>query len=403
MRQCAILVGGRGTRLGSLTSNTPKPLLDCGGRPFLAWVLRELSRHGFEDFILLSGHLAEQVDQAIPALKGLVPKPISVRVSREPEEAGTGGALWHARHLLDEQFLLVNGDSWFDTNVSRFVAAPKSDGVGHVLLRKVPDASRYGVVSLQDDHISEFKERGRSGESGIINAGVYALSREAIDTVLPRCSLERDVLPKLAARGSLTGMVMNGYFIDIGTPDDFATATVDIPHRLRRPAVFFDRDGVLNEDHGWVGSRDRFVWMSGAKEAVQLANDLGYHAFVVTNQAGVARGLYTEQDVQDLHVWMTDDVRRSGATLDDLRYCPYHPDGSVAKYSRVSDWRKPEPGMILDLMGKWDVDRRRSILIGDKPSDTEAASRAGISGHLFTGGDLRSCLERTLREASSLR
>ena len=120
-RQCAVLVGGMGTRLGSLTTATPKPLLDCGGRPFLAWVLRELSRFGIEEFILLTGHLSDQLQTFAAELPGLLPKPATVRLSLEPLPAGTGGALWNARNHLDERFLVVNGDSWCDTNLARFI------------------------------------------------------------------------------------------------------------------------------------------------------------------------------------------------------------------------------------------------------------------------------------------
>ena len=123
--------------------------------------------------------------------------------------------------------------------------------------------------------------------------------------------------------------------------------------RLRRPAVFFDRDGVLNHDTGYIFEPSKLKWIDGAREAVKAVNDAGYFAFVVSNQSGVARGLYEESDVRSLHRWMADEMALMGAHIDAFEYCPDHPEGTIERYRRVSDRRKPAPGMITDLLSRF--------------------------------------------------
>jgi D-glycero-D-manno-heptose 1,7-bisphosphate phosphatase len=165
-----------------------------------------------------------------------------------------------------------------------------------------------------------------------------------------------------------------------------------------RPALFLDRDGVLNHDTRYIDFVDQLDIMPGAGRAVARANRAGYLVFIVTNQAGIARGYYSMTDFEAVMAEMRRLLALDGAHIDDVRCAATHPNGIVPEFTRESDWRKPGPGMLLDLMAHWPVDLSRSFLVGDRETDIQAAEAAGISGHLFQGGDLDDFLAPLLKE-----
>jgi D-glycero-D-manno-heptose 1,7-bisphosphate phosphatase len=166
---------------------------------------------------------------------------------------------------------------------------------------------------------------------------------------------------------------------------------------LHRPGVFLDRDGTLNHDTGYVYRIADFQWLPGAANAVRALNAHGYYVFIVTNQSGVARGLYDEATIRDLHDWMNGELRAVGARIDDFRYCPHHPEASVAAYRTACSCRKPAAGMLLNLMGAWPVIREGSIMIGDKESDAAAGTAAGIASAIVPPGGLEAYVEQLLK------
>ena len=382
IRQAVLLIGGMGTRLGERTRETPKPLLPVGGRPFLDWLIDEVRRHGIDDVLLLAGFRSERVVEALDGTAG-------VRMLVEPEPLGTGGALRFAADELDDRFFFLNGDSLFDINLWD-LAAIAPDAEATLAIRPVDDVSRYGCVNLDGHRVLGFEERAAVTGPGLINGGVGVFARRIVDRIPAgvAVSIEGEVYPRMAVDAALCGKAYDAAFIDIGVPDDFDRAQRFVPDLLTRGAVIFDRDGVLNVDHGYVHRPHQVEWIEGAVAAVKRVNDAGLYAFVATNQAGVARGYYPEEQIGVLHRWMAEELATRGAHIDAFIYSPFHPEGAVAAYRRVSDCRKPGPRMLLDLIARFNVDPARAIMIGDRDSDLAAAEAAGIAGRLFAGGNL---------------
>lgn len=168
-----------------------------------------------------------------------------------------------------------------------------------------------------------------------------------------------------------------------------------------RPALFLDRDGTLNVDTGYLYEVEKFEWIEGAIDCIRNFNARDYLVIVVTNQSGIARGYYTEDDMHKLHAFMSEELKAAGAHIDGWYHCPYHPDGTVEAYRKNSFDRKPKPGMLLQAMGEFPIIREQSFLIGDAQRDVEAARAAGVGGFLYQSGNLATFAEWALADFES--
>jgi D-glycero-D-manno-heptose 1,7-bisphosphate phosphatase len=236
IRQACILVGGKGTRLGELTRSIPKPLIEIGdGALFLDIVIEQLARHGFDDIVLLAGYLGDIVRERY---QDRTFGPARIRVVVEAEPRGTAGALVAARNLIAAHFLMLNGDSFFDIDLRALCAAYESMACEALIaLHRVMDASRYGSVVLDGEHVVRFLEKNAAAGAAMINAGIYVLSSSVIDRVgVLSCSMETDIFPVLAAERRLCGRPCEGYFIDIGLPETLQQARRELVGRLHPTA-----------------------------------------------------------------------------------------------------------------------------------------------------------------------
>lgn len=385
IEQAAILVGGKGTRLGELSRNRPKPMQDVGGQPLLEHIIWNLKRFGVRRILLLVGYQGAYIVDHFGDGKGFG---VEIDYSFEDQPLGTGGALRAAEDQLDDAFFFLNGDTIFDFNYDDLaVLTLSSSALIGMALRSVNDIARYGNVRLENDTVTSFSEKSESG-AGLINGGVAVVKREAL-ALFPAApsSLEQDVLPLLVTNGHVCGRRYSGFFIDIGLPKTLDAASRSVPRWRQKKVLFLDRDGVLNKDFGHVATPDRFEWIEGAVATVKTMNDLGILVIVITNQAGIARGYYSEQAFHEFMNWINDELRKGGAHLDAWYYCPHHPDVGSDDYRRECECRKPEPGMLVDAMTDWQVDPARALLVGDKETDLIAARQCGIRALLYREAD----------------
>jgi dTDP-glucose pyrophosphorylase/histidinol phosphatase-like enzyme len=407
IRQAVILAGGKGTRLGAITRTVPKPMLPiAGGRPFLDYLLEMIERHGYQDILLLAGYLGEALEAAYG---GRRTGGATIRVLREPVPLGTAGALTVAREALDPRFLMMNGDAFFDINLRALEQDSHQDGAMATLaLRSVPDAARYGRVIEERGRVVAFLEKDSSQPGpGVINGGVYVLNREILDLVrdLP-CSLEQDVFPTLVQRGQIRGREFDGYFLDIGLPETLEQGHLELPMVRVRPAAFFVRSALASfaeSDSFWP---EGFQWAKGAVEAIRALNDRGYYVCVMSDQSGDLQRTGVAGDGCRLNAAMQERLAPEGTHIDRFYREPEFATGVAPEQAIDAAKRKPDASLLLEAMNEWPIVAERSFFVGVSDGDVEAARIAGISGHVFDGGDLarliHSLLEQSAQDSAAL-
>ena len=405
IRQCAILVGGLGTRLGALTAATPKPLLPCGDRPFLAWLLRELLRFGVEEFLLLTGFWPSEVERAVPAIAAGLPEPVRIVCCAG---AGAGGhrrravpcarAARRAVPAVQRRFLARLQPR---PPARRRGGRDGDDVVGRMVLRRLPDASRYGVVELRRRPGRRVpRAAGRRASPALINAGIYAVrppgAGQRHPGLLAGAGRDAGASPP---QGALRGTVGDGYFIDIGIPEDLARAQTELPAR-HAPAGAVPRPRRRDQRRSWLGRHARAVRAGSPArvEAIRAATDAGWHVFVVTNQSGIARGLYDEAQFAALRGWMIDEIRARRRHRRRSALLPVPPRGEARRpIAGSSDWRKPGAGHAAGpdaRAGSW---TRRAASWSATSRATCKPRKPPVSPPIcFPGGDLLTFIEPLL-------
>ncbi len=382
MKEAIILAGGLGTRLAKTVKDRQKVMAPVGSRPFLDYILLYLEKQGFSKAVLAVSFHNEQIREHY----GWKFKDIELSYSVEKEPLGTGGAIKQALTFCKENYVsVINGDTFFNIDFCDLYKMAEEKNADIVLAaKKMPDCTRHSTLEISEDgKILRFTEKKEQGE-GFINGGVYVIRKDFSES-LPdgKFSFEKEILEK--KNEDLYAVKSDGYFIDMGIPEAYFRANTEIPLLFgidTFPAVFLDRDGVICKEKHHLYKCEDFEFIEGVPDAIEKLREKGYLIFVITNQAGVAKGLYTEDDVNKLHSFMLDKLKDI-THIDGIYYCPYHEEGIVEKYKKVSRDRKPSTGMIekavSDTLKKGiKIDLKNSILVGDKLSDIEAGINAKI-------------------------
>ena len=373
LNQAVILCGGQGKRLNHLTKKTPKPLLKINNTPFIEYLIKNLSRHGIKEIILLCGYLGEKF---VSKYHNKYFSDVKIICIKETKELGTGGAVINAFKKLDKAFYLLNGDTYFDVNLNLLSSQFNSKKYDMLMccaeLNK--DVSRYSKINLNRQTI---KSISTNNKSKYINSGLYIFKRKIFYRKIQKNSLENSILPSIINRKKAQGFIVKkaeNIFIDIGIPKDFKRSSSFFKKNLKKTAVFFDRDGTINKDLGYVHKKKDFIWNKTVFEAIKRLNKKCY-VFIITNQSGIGRGYYNERQVEKLHNWMNDELRKEGAHIDDFFYAPYFRFSKNIKYRKNKFLRKPNSGMILECKKKWEIIENKSFIIGDTDADIDLAKK----------------------------
>jgi len=410
-----IMAGGRGTRISSVASDIPKPMIPIQGKPVLEHEIECLRSQGFTDIIITVSHLAEHIMNYFGDGSSFG---VNISYYVEEQPLGNAGALLKLRSELTEDFLLLNADAVFDIDFNRFAAYHREKG-GLVTLFTHPNSHPYdsGVLIADKNGAVErwlTKEDVRpQWYRNRVNAGLHVLSPKVLemcgisadevgcerDGKIIKADLDRQILKPLCGSGKMFCYDSPEYVKDMGTPDryeavcaDFAAGRVtarNLKHRQR--AVFLDRDGTINKYVGFLRDIDDFELEEGAAQAVKLINGSGSLAIVATNQPVIARGEVTFGELAEIHNKMETLLGKEGAYLDGIYFCPHHPhkgyEGEIPELKIDCGCRKPKAGMLLKAAEELNIDLSRSWMVGDGENDILAGKAAGCRTALIGEGD----------------
>lgn len=375
--EAIILAGGLGTRLRSEVSDVPKAMALINGRPFIEYLLDRLIEGGTKRIIFSLGHKSEFIQSHFESSY----KNCEIVYAIEETQLGTGGAIKNAMSFVtSDHVLVVNGDSLFINDLQGLLQVHLDQQADLTMgLKPMKDIERYGTVDLNDENqIIRFNEK-QPLDFGLINTGNYIFNVEAfLKQDLPeKFSVEKEFFEKKIEELKFVGHASEGYFLDIGIPEDFKKAQLEIgvfPEVDKSWTLFLDRDGVINKkrDNDYVKSVDELEMLPEAAESIAAFSQLFGRVVIVTNQQGIGKGLMTEEDLSSVHAVVAEKVEALGGKIDAFYFAP-----QLA--SENSEMRKPRPGMALKAKEEFpEIDFAKSIMVGDSPSDIEFAKNAGL-------------------------
>ncbi|MCI8512872.1 MAG: HAD-IIIA family hydrolase [Lachnospiraceae bacterium] len=404
--QAVIMAGGKGTRLAALTKDeVPKPMVAVAGKPLLLWQVERLKENGFMELILVIGHLGEKIREYFGNGEAFG---VHIRYVEEKTPLGTAGSFYYLRDLLaDGPFLMLSGDLFFDIDLNRMVRFHEEHHAAATLFVH-PNGHPFDsdlLVLDETERIKKFDSKHNVRDywyDNCVNAGLMVLDKSICKRVPKpvKLSLENDILNgMIEAKEAVYGYRSPEYVKDVGTVDRIQQALSDLERGVisekclknRQKCIFLDRDGTINRFRGLIYKEEDFELESCAVEAVRRINESGRLGIVVTNQPSVARGLCAISDIETIHRKMASLLGREGVYLDDVLFCPHHPDKGYPEenpaYKIPCECRKPKTGMIQKAAERYHIDLAESWIIGDTTTDIQAGINAGLKTALVLTGE----------------
>jgi len=397
-----IMAGGKGKRAAEIASDIPKPMIQICGKPILEYQIDCLKRNNLTDIILVIGHLGDHIKNYFCDGSSFG---CNITYYEETQALGTAGALYKIKDL-SEDFLLLNGDVILDMDFTRMIEFHKKKNA-HVTLAVHPNSHPFDsalIICNNDNQVTGWlnKEDERKWYKNLVNAGVHILTLDFLENCpqsKEKVDLDRDLLKPNISCGGIFAYSTPEYIKDMGTPERYAQVTSDIKKGIvrgknlseKQKCIFLDRDGTINQYDEFVKKPENFKLIEGTSEAVKIFNNLGFLVIIITNQPVIARGEVDFETLDLIHMKMETDLGKEGAYLDDIYYCPHHPDkgfeGERPEYKMNCECRKPKPGMILEASKKYNIDLSASYMAGDHNRDIQCAVNAGCKAVFLTNGE----------------
>lgn len=404
--QAVIMAGGKGTRLAELTKDEiPKPMVPVAGKPLLQWQVERLKENGITDILMVVGHLGEKIEEYFGDGSGFG---VSIRYFFEKEPLGTAGSFYYLKDMvIGDRFLMMSGDLFFDIDFERMIRFHMEKKASATLFVH-PNGHPFDsdlLVLDDNDRAIRFDSKHNVRDywyDNCVNAGIFVFEKTICDQVPEpvKKNLENDVIKGMIEAGEpVYGYRSPEYVKDVGTVDRVNQTLADIERgyisgkclKNKQKCIFMDRDGTINEHRGLVYKEEDFVLESCAAEAIGRVNQSGRLGIVITNQPVVARGLCEIEDVERIHHKMAALLGREGVYLDDVFFCPHHPDKGYPEenpaYKIPCECRKPKTGMIRKAAEKYNIDLSESWMIGDTTMDIQTGINAGLRTALVMTGE----------------
>ena len=413
MNQAVILAGGSGTRLKEITGYLPKPLVNVNKKPLLGYIIDSCRKYNFRKITLL---LSYQSNLIVEFCENSEYDDIEFEYLIEDSPRGTGGALIDALKSLDERFVVIYADTYFEINFSSFIDFhDKNNADASIFIHPNDHPMDSDLVEIDDQQriikIHPYPH-DNNWRSNLVNAAVYIFQKNTllnVNIAKEKFDIAKDIFPNIIKSNRVYGYISTEYIKDVGTPrrlsnveKDIQSGKVNMLNKANsRRAIFLDRDGVINREIGHLSNINNFQLLKGVSEAISLINQSGYLAVIVTNQPVIARGELSIEGLNEIHRKMETLLGIDGAYLDRIYFCPHHPeqgfDGEIEVLKINCFCRKPDIGMLEEAKKDLNIEFTDSWLIGDSERDIIAASKTHLKSILVRKNGLDYAVMRDIK------